>query len=207
MNNLNFSPLSSSTFNQILKRIGDFFISLFLIIALSPLLVLVSALVVSSSKGSAIYTQNRVGLNGKIFKMYKFRSMKIHDEIKYVQTVKNDTRITAIGKLIRRTSIDELPQLFNVLSGDMSLVGPRPVAIALNSKYCSNIKNFNSRHKVKPGMSGLAQINGYRGGDDNEHVKQRLTFDLEYISKWSLLLDLKILVITPIEVIRNHKVF
>ena len=89
----------------------------------------------------------------------------------------------------------------------MSLVGPRPAAIALNSKYRAIVKNFMSRHKVKPGMSGLAQIKGYRGGDDIEDVKKRLSFDLEYLSKWSLYLDLKILVLTPIEVIRNHKVF
>ena len=164
-------------------------------------------LVVTSSKGPGIYSQDRVGLNGKIFKMYKFRSMKIHDENEYVQTVKNDSRVTKIGKFIRRSSIDELPQLFNVLWGDMSLVGPRPAAIALNSKYRAIVKNFMSRHKVKPGMSGLAQIKGYRGGDDIEDVKKRLSFDLEYLSKWSLYLDLKILVLTPIEVIRNHKVF
>ena len=129
--------------------------------------------------------------------------MKIHDTSEYVQTTKNDTRVTAIGKFIRKYSIDELPQLFNVIFGQMSLVGPRPHAVEINRKYDKKIDKFMSRHRAKPGITGLAQINGYRGGDDLESMKMRTFYDLKYLNNWSLYLDLKILLKTPIELLKK----
>ena len=183
--------------NLILKRYFDFFVSLMCILIFLPLMVVISLLIKFESRGPVFYTQNRSGLNGKNFKMIKFRSMKLHDESEYKQTTKHDDRITSIGKFIRKYSIDELPQLINVLKGDMSLVGPRPHAVEINQKYQDKIDKYMARHKVKPGMTGLAQIKGYRGGDDLDSMKKRTFYDLEYINKWSLFFDIKILAKTP----------
>lgn len=189
---LNYSELSVPI-NHAFKRLFDIVVSFSLIILLSPLFVFIYFMVKISSKGPGIYTQERGGQYGKKFKIYKFRSMKIHDETIYQQTSKSDERITGIGKIIRKFSIDELPQLFNVLIGNMSLVGPRPHAIAINNKYQEHITRFMFRHKVKPGMTGLAQIKGFRGGDNLDEMRSRTKYDIEYIETWSPLLDLKIL--------------
>ena len=189
---LNYSELSVPI-NLAFKRLFDIIVSLFLIILLSPLFVFIYFMVIISSRGPGIYTQEREGQYGKKFKMYKFRSMKIHDETIYKQTSKADERITKIGKIIRKYSIDELPQLFNVLIGNMSLVGPRPHAIAINNKYKEQIIRFMFRHKVKPGMTGLAQIKGFRGGDNLDEMRSRTKYDIEYIETWSPFMDLKIL--------------
>lgn len=151
--------------------------------------------------------QERVGLNGQIFTMYKFRSMKIHDESVYVQTKKNDHRVTFVGNIIRRFSIDELPQLINVLIGNMSLVGPRPSPIVLHEKYKLNFFDFPKRLNVKPGMTGLAQIKGFRGGDDLDHIRKRLDYDLEYISNWSLSSEIKIIFLTPISLLIGKNIY
>jgi lipopolysaccharide/colanic/teichoic acid biosynthesis glycosyltransferase len=161
-----------------------------------PVLLLVSVAIKFSSAGPIFFHQKRQGLNGQVFKMLKFRSMKLHDDSSYVQTQMNDTRITKIGGFLRKYSIDELPQLINVLRGDMSLVGPRPHALDINKKYKKTINKFMSRHKVRPGMTGLAQVKGYRGGDNLEDMKMRTFYDLKYINSWSLFLDIKILLKT-----------
>ena len=201
--NLSLSELFDHNINIFIKRSFDFLIALFLLFLLSPLLLLVALLIKTSSKGPIIFKQERHGLYGEVFKMWKFRSMKIHDTSEYVQTTKNDTRVTAIGKFIRKYSIDELPQLFNVIFGQMSLVGPRPHAVEINRKYDKKIDKFMSRHRAKPGITGLAQINGYRGGDDLESMKMRTFYDLKYLNNWSLYLDLKILLKTPIELLKK----
>lgn len=190
-----------------MKRIFDFCFSLISIIILSPLFLIIFFVIRLTSKGPAFFKQERIGLNGKPFIMLKFRTMRIHDDSKYVQTVENDKRITSIGKYLRKSSIDELPQLFNILIGEMSTVGPRPVAIPLNEKYTTVFRLFHLRHKVKPGLTGLAQIKGFRGGDDLYHIEKRLEFDLKYIEKSSLFLDIKIILLTPINLLTNKDVF
>ena len=191
------SFFSGSNEELLVKRIFDILLSFAGIVILSPFLIFIYFLIVISSKGPGIYKQTRLGLNGKKFSMYKFRSMYVHDDSKYVQTLKNDKRITPIGAFIRKYSIDEIPQLFNVLYGDMSFVGPRPHALEINKKYMNKINQYLSRHKMRPGITGFAQIKGYRGGDNLEHMEKRTFYDIEYIKKWSLFLDFKILFLTP----------
>ena len=190
-----------------MKRIFDICVSLISLIALFPLFFIIIFLIRLTSKGPAFFKQERMGLNGKPFTMVKFRTMRIHDDSKYVQTVENDKRITFVGKYLRKSSIDELPQLFNILIGDMSIVGPRPVALPLNEKYNAAFKSFYLRHEVKPGLTGLAQIKGFRGGDDLDHIEKRLEFDLKYIKKRTLFLDIKIILLTPINLLTNKDVF
>ena len=189
---LNYSELSIPI-NLAFKRAMDIIVSLSLLVALSPLFILICLLIRISSKGPGIFSQEREGQYGKKFKMFKFRSMRLHDETIYQQTSRDDARVTKIGKILRKYSIDELPQLFNVLIGNMSLVGPRPHAIAINNKYKEQIKRFMFRHKVRPGMTGLAQIKGFRGGDNLTEMENRTRYDLEYIETWSPFLDIKIL--------------
>lgn len=179
-----------------MKRLFDFTASFCSILALSPLFFVVSILIKISSNGPVLYKQARTGLNGKIFYIYKFRSMKIHDESIYLQTQKNDSRITSIGSFIRRTSIDELPQLINIIRGEMSIVGPRPHAIQIDEKYKKKFPNYFDRYSVRPGLTGLAQISGYRGGDDYEHMNLRTIKDLEYIKERNFMYDLKIIILT-----------
>ena len=194
-------------FSQLLmKRIIDVFGGIIALILFSPLMLIVSLIIKASDRGPILYIQERNGLNGKTFKMLKFRSMKIHNDSNLTQAKKNDTRITWIGSLIRKGSIDELPQFLNVLRGDMSLVGPRPHAIIHNNFYSTQIKNYMHRHRVIPGMTGLAQINGFRGETEElEKMESRIKYDLEYINTWTIYLDLKILFLTPIELFKNIK--
>ncbi len=159
----------------------------------------VAALIKLTSPGPILFKQKRHGWNNKVFYIYKFRSMKMHDEKQgtVIQAKKDDERFTTIGKWIRQFSIDELPQLINVLKGDMSLVGPRPHAVAHNSFYQEKINYYLCRHKVKPGVTGLAQVSGCRGETDTlEKMEKRITYDLDYINNWSLFLDLKIILLT-----------
>src|SRR5690606_65836 len=131
------------------------------------------------------------GLDGREIMVYKFRSMTVTEDgdKSYTQVTQGDSRVTRFGSLIRKTSLDELPQFINVLQGRMSIVGPRPHAIAVNEQYRKLISSYMIRHKVRPGITGWAQVNGYRGGDDLEHMKMRIKFDLEYLRNWSLPLD------------------
>ena len=195
-----------SSLKRFLKRFFDFTISLFLIIILLPFFLLIAFLIKMDSSGPVIYKQLRHGLNGKEFSIFKFRSMYLHDD-KFIQAKEKDKRITRVGTLIRKLSIDELPQLLNVLIGEMSLVGPRPHVIEQNLEYSKKIHNYMSRHRFRPGITGLAQINGFRGPtDDDSLMHRRIDYDLEYIDNWSIFLDIKILFLTPFSLI-SHRAF
>jgi len=150
------------------------------------------------SAGPIFFKQKRYGLDGREILVYKFRSMRVTEDGKerFKAATRGDSRITRVGAFIRKTSLDELPQLFNVLEGGMSIVGPRPHPVAMNEHYRRAIPGYMVRHKVKPGITGWAQVNGYRGGDDLESMRKRIEFDLAYLRNWSLWLDLKILLKT-----------
>jgi putative colanic acid biosynthesis UDP-glucose lipid carrier transferase len=150
------------------------------------------------SPGPIIFKQKRYGLDGREILVYKFRSMSVTEDgkDKFRAATRSDSRITRVGGVIRKTSLDELPQLFNVLEGSMSIVGPRPHPVAMNEHYRREIPSYMVRHKVKPGITGWAQVNGYRGGDDLESMRKRIEFDLAYLRNWSLWLDLRILLRT-----------
>ncbi|WP_299982525.1 exopolysaccharide biosynthesis polyprenyl glycosylphosphotransferase [uncultured Pseudoteredinibacter sp.] len=197
---LNESPLTSSRLSTVLKDLMDRSIALLALIALSPIMLTIAALVKLSSKGPVIFKQQRHGWDGSIIEVWKFRSMRQHDEAggEVKQATKNDDRVTPIGKFIRRTSIDELPQLINVLQGRMSLVGPRPHAVAHNHFYSKKINRYLARHRIKPGITGLAQVSGCRGETETlDKMEKRVEFDMAYINNWSLWLDMKILAKTP----------
>ncbi|GAB2198434.1 undecaprenyl-phosphate glucose phosphotransferase [Sessilibacter sp. MAH4] len=181
------------------KTVFDRSIAALLIVLLSPLFLVLAYLVKRSSKGPVIFKQQRDGWDGQTFEVFKFRSMYVHEEGQLVkQATQNDDRITPIGKLLRKTSLDELPQLFNVLFGNMSLVGPRPHAISHNQYYSNKIQRYMARGRVKPGMTGLAQIRGFRGETEKlEDMEARVKSDLEYINAWTPWLDIKILLLTP----------
>jgi len=194
---LSESPLVSQT-QALAKSVMDKTVALLALLMLSPLMIVISYLVWQSSPGPIIFKQKRHGWDGKIIEVWKFRSMYMHFDKRVRQATKDDDRITRVGKFIRRTSIDELPQLFNVLQGTMSLVGPRPHAIEHNDLYTNRIQSYMLRHRIKPGMTGLAQINGLRGETDTlEKMLRRVELDLEYINTWSIWADFKILLKTP----------
>ncbi len=203
--NLNETPLLAGG-PAFLKYTLDKVVSLIALIMLSPLLFAIAMIIKLTSKGPVIFKQIRDGWDGKQFYVYKFRSMYLHDDGEIIkQATKHDSRITPIGRFIRRTSIDELPQLFNVLEGSMSLVGPRPHAVSHNQFYSSRVKEYLARHRIKPGMTGLAQINGFRGETETlEAMEQRVELDLEYIKNWSFSLDLKILIKTPLALVSKN---
>ncbi|MBE5927068.1 MAG: undecaprenyl-phosphate glucose phosphotransferase [Lachnospiraceae bacterium] len=192
--NIRYVPLTN-TFNSIVKRIMDILGSLFGIIVASPLMLITALLIKITSKGPIIYKQERIGLHNKKFKMYKFRSMTVQEESeeKTKWTTKNDVRVTGIGKIIRRTSIDELPQLFNILLGDMSLVGPRPERPYFVDKFKEEIPRYMVKHQVRPGLTGWAQVNGLRG---DTSIKKRIEYDLYYIENWTIGFDIKIMFLT-----------
>ncbi len=181
-----------------IKRLEDVVLStVFLIIAAVPML-LIAAAVKLSSPGPVLFKQRRYGLNGKVIRVWKFRSMTVcEDEKTVLQATKNDARITTLGAFLRKTSLDELPQFINVLQGTMTLVGPRPHAVMHNEQYRSQIPGYMLRHKVKPGITGWAQVNGWRGETDVLiKMQKRFEYDMEYIRNWSLWLDIKILWLT-----------
>lgn len=192
--NIRHVPLTN-TFNAMVKRIVDIGGSLFAIVLFSPVMLITAILIKLTSPGPLIYKQERVGLHNQTFKMYKFRSMEVQDPAKEKKgwTVKNDPRVTPIGKFIRRTSIDELPQLFNILKGDMSLVGPRPERPFFVEKFREEIPRYMVKHQVRPGLTGWAQINGYRG---DTSIRKRIEHDLYYIENWTLGFDFKIIFLT-----------
>lgn len=202
---LNPSPVTLDSNQYILKRSLDVLGSLLILITALPLLIAVSLIIKLYDKGPILYTQNRNGLHGKPFKIYKFRTMKIKSDITNKPVLKNDSRITPFGNILRKTAIDELPQLINVLKGEMSLVGPRPHISHETNLYSKNIIRYLVRHQVKPGLTGLAQINVV-GKTNVDLMRAKLENDLEYIYKWSFYLDLKILAQTPISLWRNRKI-
>ena len=181
--------------NRVAKRAVDLIGATVAIILFSPVMLLTALVVALTEEGSVIYRQERVGLHNQVFYMYKFRSMIMQDEEKEKAewSTRNDPRITPVGKLIRRTSIDELPQLFNVLKGEMSLVGPRPERPQFVQKFRDEIPRYMVKHQVRPGMTGWAQINGYRG---NTSIEKRIEYDLYYIENWTMVFDMKILILT-----------
>lgn len=192
--NIRHVPLTN-TFNMICKRIMDIIGSVVAILIFSPVMLVTAVLVKTTSKGPLIYRQERVGLHNQVFQMYKFRSMEVQSpgREKKAWTVRNDPRVTRVGRVIRRTSIDELPQLFNILKGDMSLVGPRPERPFFVEKFREEIPRYMVKHQVRPGLTGWAQVNGFRG---DTSIKKRIEYDLYYIENWTLGLDIKILFLT-----------
>jgi len=190
-------PISSGV-GGIFKTMFDKVFSILALTLLAPLMITIAIAVKLSSDGPVFFRQDRLGLNGKKFQIYKFRTMKVHDEGKKVtQATKNDPRTTRLGQFLRRTSLDELPQFLNVLFGDMSVVGPRPHALQHNEMYKDILDFYMLRHRVRPGITGWAQIHGLRGETDTvEKMNKRVKFDLQYIQNWSLWLDLRIIVWT-----------
>ena len=192
--NIRYVPLTN-TGNMMVKRAMDIVGSLFGIILTSPIMILSAILVKLSSPGPIIFKQERVGLHNKPFYMYKFRSMELQSpkEEKKAWTVKNDPRVTGVGKILRRTSLDELPQLFNILKGDMSLVGPRPERPLFVEKFKEEIPRYMVKHQVRPGLTGWAQVNGLRG---DTSIRKRIEYDIYYIENWTLGFDIKIILMT-----------
>lgn len=192
--NIRNIPLSNSI-NKIIKRLIDILGALVMLLIFGLPMLIVSIIIKSTSSGPLIFKQERVGLHNKKFQMYKFRSMIVQDSNseKKAWTTKNDPRVTLIGKFIRKTSIDELPQIFNVLKGDMSIIGPRPERPFFVEKFQEEIPRYNVKHQVRPGITGWAQVNGLRG---DTSIRKRIDCDLYYIENWTLGLDIKILFLT-----------
>ena len=192
--NIRYVPLSN-TFNALIKRIMDLGGALAAIVLFSQVMLFSVIMIKLTSPGPLIYKQERVGLHNRNFMMYKFRSMDVQppEEEKKAWTVKDDPRVTNFGKFMRKTSIDELPQLFNVLRGEMSLVGPRPERPFFVEKFREEIPRYMIKHQVRPGLTGWAQVNGYRG---NTSIRKRIEYDLYYIENWTIGLDIKILFLT-----------
>lgn len=192
--NIRKVPLSNLV-NRIIKRSIDIVGAAVCLLLFSVPMLIVALAIKLTSKGPVIFSQVRVGLHNREFKMYKFRSMVVQETTKEAGewTTKNDSRVTGIGRIIRRTSIDELPQLINVLKGDMSLVGPRPERPKFVEKFKEEVPRYMIKHQVRPGMTGWAQINGYRG---DTSIRKRIEYDLHYIENWSIGLDIKILFLT-----------
>ncbi|MBV1883621.1 MAG: undecaprenyl-phosphate glucose phosphotransferase [Pseudomonadales bacterium] len=194
---LSCSPLSGA--NQYIKSLEDRLLGFIIFVCISPMLLLIAIGVKLSSPGPILFKQYRHGIDGKPINVYKFRSMEVHEEVEGVvtQATVNDSRITRLGAFLRKTSLDELPQFFNVIQGKMSIVGPRPHALAHNEYYKEIVESYMKRHKVKPGITGWAQVNGLRGETDTiDKMQKRVEFDLFYIENWSLILDLKIIFLT-----------
>lgn len=185
---------------SILKRSLDIIVSAGLLAFLAPSLAIIAILIRLESDGPALFRQRRFGRDGKIFILYKFRSMRVQEsEDSFVQAQSCDPRVTPFGRWLRRSSIDELPQLLNVLRGDMSLIGPRPHALAMDQHYIRIIPRYSDRLLVRPGLTGLAQISGFRGPTNTiEDISKRLGRDRAYVRRWSFMLDLKILARTPL---------
>lgn len=193
----------------IVKRAFDIVMATIILILLSPVMLGIALAVKLTSPGPVIFRQRRYGLDGEEIHVYKFRSMRVTEDgdKTYKQVEKNDSRLTPLGAFLRKTSLDELPQFINVLQGSMSIVGPRPHAIAVNEHYRREISGYMIRHKVRPGITGWAQVNGFRGGDDIESMRGRIECDLEYLRHWSLRLDLYIIFRTVAVVYRDQHAF
>ena len=201
--NIRYVPLDDN-FNKFLKYTSDYVISIIAIIITSPIMFVTAIAIKLTSPGPIIFKQERVGHNGKIFEMYKFRSMKVQDpsEEKSEWTTPDDPRKTKVGDFIRRTSIDELPQFFNVLKGDMSVVGPRPERPYFVDQFKESIPKYMVKHQVKPGLTGWAQIHGCRG---DTSINKRIEYDIEYVENWHMGLDLAIMIKTALK--KNHNAY
>ena len=201
------TPFTGS--NGLLKRLSDIVLALVILTLISPLLLLIAIAVKLDSPGPVIFKQRRYGMNGEEILVYKFRSMTVCEDGGTIQQArKNDSRITRLGAFLRKTSLDELPQFINVLQGHMSIVGPRPHAVAHNEMYRSLIRGYMLRHKVKPGITGWAQVNGFRGETDTlDKMQSRIDYDLDYLRHWSLRLDLKIILKTILTVFKDQAAY
>lgn len=208
MFNLFTTPITGT--NQLLKFFEDKVLATLIVVLLSPVYLILALAVKLTSPGPVFFAQDRLGVAGRKIRVYKFRSMVVHEEADGVvtQANKQDARITPLGAFLRRTSLDELPQFFNVLMGDMSIVGPRPHAISHNDQYKDVVDDYMLRHLVKPGITGWAQVNGYRGETDTlDKMQKRVEYDLYYIEHWSLWLDLKIIVMTVFKGFVNRNAY
>ena len=215
MDNIGDMPLVAlcetpfSGLNGVLKRFSDIIFSAFILVLISPILLIIALAVKLTSPGPALFAQKRYGLDGEEIVVYKFRSMTVCDdgnEIK--QATRNDARVTKLGAILRKYSLDELPQFINVLQGRMSVVGPRPHAVAHNEMYRGMIKGYMMRHKVKPGITGWAQVNGCRGETDTvEKMQKRIEYDLDYLRNWSLGLDAIIILNTVVTVFKTDDTY
>jgi putative colanic acid biosynthesis UDP-glucose lipid carrier transferase len=196
-------------YGGLVKRITDVAFAMLILLFAAPLMVMIALAVKLTSAGPVLFKQRRYGLDGREIIVYKFRTMTVLEDGDQVhQATRTDTRVTRVGRFLRRYSLDELPQLFNVLQGTMSLVGPRPHAVAHNEEYRRLIKGYMVRHKAPPGITGLAQINGCRGETARvEEMQARLNYDLEYLRRWSPLLDLKILALTAVRILKDEKAY
>jgi len=196
-------------FNGFAKRLSDIILSSLILTVISPLLLAIAIGVKRSSPGPVLFRQRRYGLDGRKIVVYKFRTMTVAEDGDVVrQATRNDSRITRFGAFLRRTSLDELPQFINVLQGRMSVVGPRPHAVAHNEMYRKLIRGYMIRHKVRPGITGLAQVNGWRGETDTvEKMQARIEYDLAYLRGWSLLLDLQIILKTVVVVLKKQNAY
>jgi len=195
--NLVGSPLSSQALAK--KEIFDRVFAFLAVLGLSPVLLAIACAIKLTSRGPVLFRQRRKGANGKVFSIYKFRSMRAHAESDGVvrQATRNDPRVTRVGAFLRRTSLDELPQFFNVLRGEMSVVGPRPHAIEHDALYQNIVDGYIHRYRIRPGITGWAQVNGARGETDSvEKMQRRVEFDLYYLSNWSFALDMRIVLLT-----------
>jgi undecaprenyl-phosphate galactose phosphotransferase/putative colanic acid biosynthesis UDP-glucose lipid carrier transferase len=200
-------PLSRS--EQAMKRVLDIVVASIALVVFLPLFLMTAVAVKLDSPGPVFFRQRRNGFNIKPFRIFKFRSMTVTEDGSQIsQATKSDPRVTRVGGILRRSSVDELPQLLNVLKGEMSLVGPRPHALAHDDQYGKLLAEYAFRHHVKPGITGWAQVNGFRGETSHiEQMRKRVDFDLWYINHWSIWLDLRILLKTGIEVSRSKNAY
>jgi len=203
--NIRHVPLTN-TMNMMAKRVVDVIGALVMLILFSPVMIVCAIAVKLTSKGPVIFAQERVGLHNKPFMMYKFRSMVVQtaDDEAEGWTTKNDSRVTGFGKLMRRTSMDELPQIFNILKGEMSIVGPRPERPQFVDRFKEEIPRYMIKHQVRPGLTGWAQVNGLRG---DTSIEERIEYDLYYIENWTMSLDFKIIFMTVITGIINENAY
>lgn len=185
---------------NVVKRAVDLLGAVVGLLILSPMLLTIAILISLESRGWPIFRQERTGLRGRTFVIFKFRTMYVCEERgEVVQAIRNDVRVTALGRILRRTSVDEIPQLFNVVRGEMSLIGPRPHAVPHDIHYAALVPGYNSRFLAKPGLTGMAQVSGYRGRTPKPgDMAARIEKDIDYIRRWSIWLDLGILVRTPL---------
>jgi len=199
----------ASLANSAMKRLEDMVLSAIALLLLAPVLAAIAVGVRLSSPGPVLFQQRRYGLDGRDIVVYKFRTMTVVEDgdSQFTAVTKGDTRVTKFGALLRRTSLDELPQVVNVLQGRMSLVGPRPHAVAMNEQFRKLIPGYMLRHKIKPGITGLAQVRGFRGGDDLDEMNKRISSDIEYLRNWTLALDLWILARTVVLVLFDRKAY
>jgi Undecaprenyl-phosphate glucose phosphotransferase len=201
------APLN--TVQRTAKRIFDIALASSSLMVLLPVFIITALAIRLDSPGPVVFRQGRIGFNGRAFRIYKFRTMTVLEDGPTIrQASRNDQRVTRVGRILRRFSLDELPQLINVLKGDMSIVGPRPHALAHDDQYSQLIAEYAARHKVKPGITGWAQINGCRGETPQvDMMKRRVMYDLWYIDYWSLWLDVRIIVMTALHVLKDRTAY